>query len=282
MHLEGDLWRVFYSTRDVSQRNRVGSVDLALGGDSVRLVAVSGEPVLDVGDTGHFDCDGVYGSSIVVEGDVVRLYYGGWFAGRDGLFTSAIGLAESSDWGVTFNRVRSAPILGRDELDPWACMAPFVLPLPGGYRMWYSSGLSVQRLAEGGISSRYDVKVAHSKDGVLWEKSGETAIPLLDSATNIARACVNETPAGFIAWYPYVPKGESDYRIGFARSADGLRFDRLDSAREARVPRRSAKSFDSRAQTYPYVLIHQSRKYLLYNGDGFGETGFSIALWEET
>jgi hypothetical protein len=31
-------------------------------------------------------------------------------------------------------------------------------------------------------------------------------------------------------------------------------------------------------QTYPCVFDHNSQRYMLYNGDGFGRTGFGLAI----
>ena len=32
---------------------------------------------------------------------------------------------------------------------------------------------------------------------------------------------------------------------------------------------------------YPYVYEHKGRKYMVYNGNGFGEAGFGYAVLEE-
>lgn len=38
--------------------------------------------------------------------------------------------------------------------------------------------------------------------------------------------------------------------------------------------------FDSTAQCYPCVFEASGYRYLLYNGDGYGKTGFGLAIWE--
>ena len=41
---------------------------------------------------------------------------------------------------------------------------------------------------------------------------------------------------------------------------------------------RSNEGWDSIMMCYPYLYQHRGRKYLLYNGNGFGESGFGYAV----
>lgn len=280
-HLEGDLFRVFYSTRDEKSRNTVGWIDMYLA-DDIRVLEESDKPVIDLGKPGYFDCDGIYATCLVPSHEGLRFYYAGWNAGRDGYFYSAIGVAISDDGGLSFRRVSHAPILGRDEIDPWACMAPYVLQGKDGiWRMWYASGIELKRDSEGVLRSLYDIKTATSLDGFSWKKSGKTAIDLGENDTNIARACVVQTQHGYKAWYPYVSRKLQQYRIGYGESSDGESFIRMDASEEADIqPTGNPNDWDGLAVTYPYVFEHRNRQYMLYNGNEFGKTGFGIAVWE--
>ena len=42
----------------------------------------------------------------------------------------------------------------------------------------------------------------------------------------------------------------------------------------------SASGWDSEALEYPHVFDHAGARYLLYNGNGYGKTGFGLALLE--
>jgi hypothetical protein len=33
---------------------------------------------------------------------------------------------------------------------------------------------------------------------------------------------------------------------------------------------------------YPFVLRHKNEIYMLYNGNGYGKTGFGLAIWDPT
>jgi hypothetical protein len=85
-------------------------------------------------------------------------------------------------------------------------------------------------------------------------------------------------------WYCY--RGSIDYRtdkqqsyrLGYAESIDGLRWARKDN--EVGIDR-SETGWDSVMMCYPYIYEHKGRKYLFYNGNGFGESGLGYAVLEE-
>lgn len=285
LHRHGSEFRIYFSTRDSLSRSRVGWVDISLSdtSDRIRVVAEAAHPVLDLGDPGHFDCDGIYGTSLVPTSDGLRFYYGGWNAGLRGYFYSSVGMAISRDGGESFERYSAAPILGRDEVDPWACLAPCVLQTSESlWMMWYVSGKRMWHDADGELRSQYDVKTATSVDGVTWKKSNRSAISLRDDETNIGRPSVIVSDNGFEAWYSYVDVKSQQYQIGYGRSLDGMTFDRADNAAEAAIaPTGNPADWDGLAVAYPNLLLHQGRRYLLYNGNSNGASGFGIAVWEE-
>ena len=65
------------------------------------------------------------------------------------------------------------------------------------------------------------------------------------------------------------------YRIGYAESADGLTWNRMDGAAGIDV---SEHGFDDVMLTYPSVYRHRGVEHLLYNGNGFGLTGIGHAV----
>jgi hypothetical protein len=42
----------------------------------------------------------------------------------------------------------------------------------------------------------------------------------------------------------------------------------------------SQSGWDSESVAYPFVFDHAGRRYMLYNGNGYGLTGFGIAELE--
>jgi hypothetical protein len=256
VYLEGDVYRILFSTRNKYSQSQVGFIDVNVTWPH-EILNISEKPVLGLGKLGYFDCDGVY-------------------AGVRGMFYSSIGLAISEDRGLTFNRVSEAPILSRDEIDKWAVMAPFVLQESDIWRMWYASGIKVYHENEK-LMSYYDIKYAESEDGIKWKKTGISSIELGSEDSNIARPCVVKEGDLYRVWYPVVRKGSKEYRIGYGESTDGIHFTRMDHLAPIR---HSDSGWDSRSVTYPYVFRHRGKYYMLYNGNDFGKDGFGLAVGE--
>jgi hypothetical protein len=78
----------------------------------------------------------------------------------------------------------------------------------------------------------------------------------------------------FRMWYAY--RGTA-YRIGYAESPDGLTWARKDG--EAGITP-SDSGWDSEMLCYPCVFDHAGERYMLYNGNGYGATGFGLAMLE--
>lgn len=273
LHIQGDLYRIYFCTRNKYNQNQVGYIEIDIT-SPFDVLKISDIPVIGLGKLGYFDCDGIYATSIVPVDSKLYFYYAGWNAGLRGLFYSSIGLAISEDGGLSFERISEAPILSRDKIDKWAVMAPFVMKDIDCWKMWYASGIELFHV-NGVLKSRYDVKYAYSQDGICWEKTGKTSLGLGDKDTNIARSCVLKENGLYCCWYPYVSKALGEYRIGYGESKDGIIFTRKDHMAGIDV---SPKGWDSLAVTYPYVFKHKGKMYMLYNGNRFGHDGFGLAI----
>ena len=56
----------------------------------------------------------------------------------------------------------------------------------------------------------------------------------------------------------------------------------MDDAPQTGIdPSDNPESWDSKAVTYPYVFQHRDRRYMLFNGNEFGKTGFGMAIWRD-
>lgn len=266
------FYRIYFSTRDKKNRSHVGYVELDLHRPT-DIISISDEPVLSPGPLGFFDDHGVYASSILAMNGKLLMYYIGWNPGvRGALFYSSIGLAVSEDGGDAFRKTSVAPILARSAYDPCLVTAPSVMVDNGVWRMWYVSGFKWEE-DETGLHSFYHVKYAESEDGVSWERRGLVCIELRPGERNIGRPCVIKEGGIYKMWYSY-NEGQG-YRIGYAESADGYVWARLDEEAGISV---SEAGWDSEALAYPWVFTHEGRKYMLYNGNGFGRDGFGLAV----
>lgn len=262
LRVGADHWRVYYSARDEANRSSVGFVDLDPR-QPTRPVTVCAAPILAPGDAGQFDADGVSVSCAVVRSGQVYLYYLGW-----NLHTgNTIGLAVSKDGGVTFRK----QIVGIGEQDPHTLSYPWVAGSEGGWEMWYGSDL---RPRAGTDDMEHVLKHAASSDGIAWSRNGRVVLGLKAGEVGLSRPCVLQEDGRYRMWYSH--RG-LQYRIGYADSADGEHWTRRD---EIAGIQPSGSGWDADAVCYPCVFEHRGEQYLLYNGDGYGRTGFGIAVLE--
>jgi len=187
--LGGDLYRVYFASRDEQNRSHVGWLEFDIRSPK-NILHLSSDPLLAPGPLGFFDDHGTYAASIVEYGEKLYMYYIGWNSGlRQPLFYTAIGLAGSEDAGKTFRKMFKAPVLARSEFDPWMVSGPFVMLEQGIWRMWYLSGWKWEESC-GSLQSFYHIKYAESKDGVQWERNGLVCLDHRPGERNIARPCI--------------------------------------------------------------------------------------------
>lgn len=273
IQLDGSVYRVYFSSRDGHNRSHVGFFDIDLDAPD-RIISAGPQPVLAPGPLGCFDGDGVYAECAVRRGTEVRLYTVGVITAHPTpLFYASIGLATSTDGGDTFHKHSRAPIMSLSEHDPCLVTAPFVMVEGGRWRMWYVSCVKWTQESHG-LQSHYHVKYAESDDGISWRRDGRVCITFEGPhETNIARLWVVRDGDRYSGWYSV--SGSGGYRIGYAESADGLTWTRLDHLAGMT---RSSSGWDSEAQAYPAVVRHGDRWFMFYNGNSFGRDGIGLAV----
>jgi hypothetical protein len=269
--LGGAGYRVYFSGRDSKGRSRTGYCEIDLS-DPARLREVHPRPVLDLGALGTFDDSGVVSYCHVEAGARKHIYYGGWTLGVTVPYYFSIGLATSEDGGRVFHRHSGAPILGRNEVDPFLIGAPSILVEGGRWRMWYAS--CVRWSVRGGQTvPEMHVKYAESSDGIHWERDGTVCIDRNKPGEYaIVRPCVLHHDGLYRIWYS--SRGES-YRIGYAESGDGISWVRKDDEGAIGV---SSEGWDSEMVEYAHVFAHEGKLHMLYNGNGYGRTGIGLAV----
>jgi hypothetical protein len=272
VHVAGDIFRFFYSSRDAEQRSHVGWVDVEVS-QTPRLVEVARAPALSPGTDGTFDDSGV-GVGCVIETDGgFALYYMGWNLGVRSPWRNAIGLARSQTLQARFERFSAGPILDRSPEDPYTVSYPCVLRLDSqDWRMWYGSNLAP---AIGNADMQHAIKMARSNNGIRWTRDGATVIGFAaKSEYALARPSVVKAGDRFLMCFAC--RGEA-YHLGAASSDDGVNWTRLDTTLGLNP---SQNGWDSEMTCYPALFWHGDRLWLAYNGNGYGATGFGLAVWE--
>jgi len=278
-HVDGGVLRIYFGTRDERNRTRIAAVDVD-GDHPETILRLHDRPLLPLGELGTFDDSGTAPSWVVIHDTVVYLYYIGWNPEVTVPYRLSIGLAVSVDGGTTFERCSTGPICDRDVDEPYFNTSPCVLRDSGLWRMWYTSCTGWETV-DGRPEPRYHIKYAESADGLRWRRSGRVCIDYEAVDEAIGRPCVFVADGRYKMLYSYrkVAGYRTDptqsYRLGYAESSDGLTWTRKDA--DVGIAR-SPTGWDSQMIEYCYRFRHGHRTYLLYNGNGFGASGFGYAV----
>ncbi|OWT74940.1 MULTISPECIES: hypothetical protein [unclassified Achromobacter] len=271
-HVEGDLFRIYFSARDGQNRSVTGvlSLDITRPQETVR---VEREPILQPGERGAFDDSGAMATWLTQFRGQRYLYYIGWNLGVTVPFRNSVGLALARE-GESFHRYSPGPIVDRTPFEPHFTASCCVFPGEGRWRMWYLSCTGwLER--DGRIEHKYHIKYAESTDGITWNRTGHVAIDFAnESEYAISRPSVLFDGTVWKMWYSY--RGDR-YRIGYAESSDGVHWQRMDHLAGIAT---SPGEWDSEMIEYPFVFLHAGEQYMLYNGNGYGKTGFGLAKLE--
>ena len=277
-----EILRIYYGTRD--NQNRTVTTYIEVEADNPNnILYIHDKPVLRLGELGCFDDSGAMPSWIINHGGLKYLYYIGWNACVSVSYRNSIGLAVSDDDGLTFHRLFKGPIVDRTLHEPHFCGATCVIIDGNLWHMYYLS-CTHWIIEEGKPEPIYHIKYAESSDGIHWDRRGIVAIDFKSQDEGgITRPCVIREADKYLMWYCYRGKRDyrtnpkNSYRIGHAESTDGIHWNRQDERVGISI---SEEGWDSIMITYAHVYIHKGSMHMIYNGNGFGETGFGYAIME--
>lgn len=264
--------RIYLAFWDKEKVGRIGFVDLDQN-NPLRVLEVSKQPVLDIGEPGTFDDNGVSPSSVIANKEKKFLYYFGWQKGVKVRYFLFSGLAISDKEGKLFKRFSKAPILDRQDEELFIRSAPFVMFDQGIYKMWYVSGNKWIEVKGKKVPS-YQIRYTESNDGFSWNKETKVCLELSgNDEFGLGRPYLIKEDKLYKMWYSIrtVSKG---YRIGYAESTDGLNWLRKDDEVGIDV---SEKDWDSEMVCFPSIIDFKGKRYLFYNGNNYGQTGFGVA-----
>lgn len=273
-----DKLRIYYGTRNDKNQSCISFVETQKD-DLSKVVYKHPRPILSAGTIGAFDDCGVIPTSVVNHNGEVWMYYLGLNVRNTVQYHNSIGLAISTDGGVTFSRYAEGPIWDRSPQEPFFSGSAYVKKQPEGWRMWYLS-CTEWVINENIREPKYLIKHTTSKDGIHWDKPGGIAINYLSDNEAIAKPSVIEYNENWYMWYSYRSifgyknGGDNGYKIGFATSRDGKNWERKD---HLPIVTRSKQGWDSEMVAYPHVIQQNKQLIMLYNGNHFGKSGFGWA-----
>jgi hypothetical protein len=272
--------RIYFSTRDERNRSLPSWVDVDASNPS-KIIGISAGPMLPLGEPGTFDDCGVMPSCIINYQNLKYMYYIGWNVRSTIPFHNSVGLAVSEDGGKNWRRYADGPLWDRSIIEPFFSGTSCVLvDEGGGWHNWYLSCTEWREVSHK-MEPRYNIKYATSLDGVLWKRSGHVAIDYKsEEEAGLVSATVIKSSGRFHMWFAYrnIDGYRTDtaqsYRIGYASSNDGKVWQRRDNASGISV---SETGWDSDMICYPHVVKLGAEYLMLYNGNGFGSSGFGFA-----
>ena len=272
-HVESDRFRVYFSSRDAQNRSQIGSLLMDLSDGSATVVDGSLHHELAHGRNGRFDDSGVTVTGLVTRGSRRFLYYLGWNRAVTIPFRNAIGVAVSDNNGP-YTRLSEGPIVDRNTVDPISLSYPFLLWDGDRYRIWYGSCLEWRGSTV--LDYEFSLKYAESPDGLDWTRTGEVAVACTPPGEDaIARPHVVRDGDLYRMWYSR--KKGPNYRLGYAESVNGRQWTRMDDRAGLNVS--AGNKWDSEMVAYAFIFDHDDQRYMLYNGNGYGKTGFGLAIW---
>ena len=276
--LNENVFRIFFSPRNAKGQSMLTYMDVDAN-DPKNILYLHDKPVMNLGKLGTFDDGGIMPCSIVKNEDKLFLYYVGWNPSGSVPYRNSIGLAVSDNNGETFKKMYPGAIVDRNRLEPFFTASPYVMKEKDGWHMWYASSTGFVE-ANGKIEPLYVIKYASSQNGIDWKRDNITCIqPKTEYEAN-ARASVIKEDGIYKMWFAYrgsfdFRDGKDSYRIGYAESEDAVTWKRMDESSGISF---SDSGWDSKMQTYPNVVQHGNKKFLFYNGNGFGKTGIGYAV----
>lgn len=278
IRLNKDIIRVYVTFCDAFGIGRPGYVDVSAE-DPLEVLNVSQKPLLDLGQPGTFDENGILTCSVTNIGNgQFYMYYAGFELGTKIRYRLLTGLAISNDNGDSFDRYSETPVLERSISELFFRGGPYCLFMQSKFHLWYVGGSNWIDI-NGKSMPVYDLRYVQSDDGKSWPQQGEVQISITKPDEHgFGRPCVIKKPSGgYRMFYSVRRKSFGAYRLGYAESSDGKHWDRMDHILNLDV---TPDSFDSSAIMYAAPINIGDKLFVFYNGDNFGRDGFAVAVLE--
>jgi predicted GH43/DUF377 family glycosyl hydrolase len=249
------------------------------GRDPSKILQFSMQPVLEKGEPGFFDQDGILPVCVRKVDDKIFLYYGGFTKSINHPHFCMMGLAISNDDGITFNRYSNGPIIPISDVDPCLIGSADIYEKDGMLHMVYTSGVKWVKVKEN-LEVLYSLKHSFSEDGIHWECNSRYILE--DSPEDFALAKPSIFKIDRTYFMAFSKRSISDYRnnaagtyrIQFAQSNDLINWSITNEIEGLDI---SSTGWDSEMVCYPSVIEFEDKIYMFYNGNNFGESGIGYA-----
>lgn len=267
VHLHDDVFRIFFSSRNEFNKSSVSFVDLDICTHNIYSTDI--KPAFTFRSQSFYSHGISVGNVYEIDSEKFILFMG-WQPNEGEHWYGQIGrlkIINDSVLELSPNDV----FMSLDKEDPISLSYPFVKFHEGIFKMWYGSTISWS--SENG-EMVHVIKYATSMDGINWKKHG-VAIPFeIGKMQAFSKPSVIIDKMGYHMWYSFRSGNGTAYRIGYSFSEDGIKWVNKLNSVGIDV---STSGWDSEMICYPFVFDHKNERYMLYNGNGYGKTGFGLA-----
>lgn len=274
--IDRETIRIFIACWDKEQVGRIGYVDVHAD-NPIKIKKISTQPVLDVGEVGHFDDNGVTATSALREGSNILLFYSGWQLGTKVRHYIFAGVAVSANRGETFERLSCEPVLAGSSDEPFARSGVHIAKEGNIWRLWYNAGFDWANI-NGKLRASCDIRYQESADFLQWQPAGTVCFkPDMHNEFSLSMPHVWQTNSWHHMIYS-IRSADKGYRLGYAESEDGQKWHRKDDQIGIDV---SSSGWDSEMICFGKTTVTPHGTYLFYGGNNLGEAGFGVAVLEE-
>lgn len=220
----------------------------------------SENPILE-GKIGNWNYGSISNPHVKFIEGIYRLWYGGYNGTQ-----WQIGYGESHD-GIQWND-KFSPVIKPNPLEGWdekEISHPTVIYSPNAsaekkYEIWYSA--ISHRWPQG--EDRFRVKYAFSSDGLHWNEYPKYVMKgspgTWDSGGITRGISVIKTPKGYEMWYTGIDTGNLNWKIGYATSSDGIKWEKFHN-NPVITP---TKWWEKSKVSYPNVLYENGIYHMFY------------------
>jgi len=270
-----DFYKIYYSTRNINGCSIPMSISIFK--NNLKQYSPPVKINIPLGNLGTFDHYGVMPTDIItLENRTKYLYYIGWSLRKDVPFYNTLGLAVSTDDGITWNKHSNGPIFNLSILEPGFIGTAKIFKENNIWTMYYLSCREWINV-EDKLEPIYDIKLAISNNGIDWTPTNKIIIPLEENEGGISSFQKLDNKAWFSVRgkLSYRDNISESYRVKTATLINNkwIRNEGIDLDI-------SIEGWDSEMTAYPYIIKENNKLIMFYNGNGFGKTGIGYATIE--
>ena len=265
--------RVFVGAWDSKGISRIGFVDVSAK-DPTHVLALSQKPVLDIGNPGCFDENGVFPGHALVHRGQIYLYYTGFQLGHRIRHYNFGGLAVGNLEDERLQRVSAAPLLDRSDEGLFVRAGQSCIQDGTVFRSVYSAG-SAWITIGGRPRPVYDIFYQESDRPDRFKDHGRKILGCRGGHEHgLGRPQIVKRDGRYYVFYTRRTM-DMCYFFGVAESRDCKRWKRIEN--QAVKISHSKSGWDSKMVYFPSYVNTPQASYLFYSGNDFGLGGLGVA-----